>query len=137
MRVRLHSSLPHQGRTRLWRRVVQRGWRSAPLMVATIAAILGLIALARQQSTAPPPISIEPAEHPTTSQPLLIDLNLASQTELETLPGIGRKRAADMVAARRRQPFGSLTDLVERNLIRPDELAPIAERATVYVDQSP
>lgn len=41
----------------------------------------------------------------------LVSINTASATELDTLPGIGQKRAADIVANR---PYGSLEELLTR-----------------------
>jgi competence ComEA-like helix-hairpin-helix protein len=41
----------------------------------------------------------------------LVNLNTASQTELETLPGVGPKLAERIMAARKQQPFTSLDDV--------------------------
>lgn len=43
-----------------------------------------------------------------------ISLNTASASELETLAGIGEKRAQDIIAGR---PYSGLDDVVERNVI--------------------
>jgi competence protein ComEA len=40
-----------------------------------------------------------------------VAVNLASEEELRSLPGIGPKRAAQIVAARERRPFRSAADL--------------------------
>lgn len=40
-----------------------------------------------------------------------VNLNTASQQELESLPGVGPKLAEQIVQARQRQPFSSLSDL--------------------------
>ncbi len=59
----------------------------------------------------------------------LVDLNTASQAELEALPGIGETRAADIVRSRSTQgPFASPEDLLSRDLIPQsvyDEIAPL------------
>jgi competence protein ComEA len=60
-----------------------------------------------------------------------IDLNRASATELTRLPGIGEKRALAIVAARTRQPFRKLEDVLAVKGIGPAWLAKV--RANVVV----
>jgi competence protein ComEA len=48
------------------------------------------------------------------SESVKISINSASLDELDSLPGIGPKRAADIVAAR---PFSQITDLYEKEII--------------------
>lgn len=43
-----------------------------------------------------------------------ININTASQKELETLPGIGAKRAADIIAGR---PYATASELLDREII--------------------
>jgi comEA protein len=47
----------------------------------------------------------------SVSSDKLINLNTATQTELETLPGVGPKLAQKIIETRNQQPFTSLEDL--------------------------
>ena len=47
----------------------------------------------------------------------LLDLNRATQQQLEALPGIGATRASAILAARAQAPFRNTDELVERGLI--------------------
>lgn len=105
----------------------------APLVLAVIAALAGLAAIADQQLKADPPLIVTSVDLPTTAAPSLIDLNTATAAELATLPGVGETRARAIVLSRERARFTSLADLVDRGILRPTQLAAIAEQAAVYV----
>lgn len=65
------------------------------------------------------------------SQPPLIDINTASQSELETLPGIGEVRASAIIHSREIDGlFGSVEDLRDREIIPDSVFEDIADLIT-------
>ena len=61
----------------------------------------------------------------------LIDLNRASQSELETLPGIGPVTAASIISYREQMPFQSVEELEQVSGIGPKRLEAVRDMVTV------
>jgi competence protein ComEA len=61
----------------------------------------------------------------------LVNLNRASQSELEALPGIGPVTAERIIAARAERPFATLDELVTREVLTARQLEQIADLVTV------
>lgn len=66
-------------------------------------------AVKKQESECPQITEAIDKNIPSTGQ--LINLNTASQAELETLPGVGPKLAREIIATREEKPFTSLEDI--------------------------
>ncbi|MGE3855996.1 MAG: SLBB domain-containing protein [Dehalococcoidia bacterium] len=67
--------------------------------------------------------------------PRLLDLNRATQAQLEALPGIGPARATAILAARARAPFASTDELVERGLVSASVYAQLRDLIGVAVGE--
>jgi competence protein ComEA len=61
----------------------------------------------------------------------LIDINTATQTELESLPGIGPAYAAAIITYRTRQPFRRIEDVLAVRGIGEKRLEDIRDLITV------
>ncbi|MCF6285096.1 MAG: ComEA family DNA-binding protein, partial [Candidatus Hydrogenedentes bacterium] len=75
----------------------------------------------------------EPASSSATSSATggLIDINTASQSQLESLPGIGPVTAKKIIAHREVQPFSTPGDLENVSGIGPAKMASVRSLITV------
>jgi competence protein ComEA len=60
-----------------------------------------------------------------------VNLNRASQSELEALPGIGPVTAQKIIDARAERPFATLDELVTREVLTARQLEQIADLVTL------
>jgi competence protein ComEA len=76
------------------------------------------------------PMRAQPAAslHPSTNQIAKVNLNTATQAELEKLPGIGPKRAEAIIAAR---PFRQVEDLRKIRGLSRAQLQELKDQVTV------
>jgi competence protein ComEA len=79
----------------------------------------------------PPEHVIAPASQGAGGTAGLIDLNSATQTELESLPGIGPVTAGKIIAAREEQPFTNVDELRGRGLVGEKTFASLSALVTV------
>ncbi len=108
-----------------------------PAAALAFAALVGLITLAVQPTSgSSTPLIFAPNDRPAalaldSDAPRTIDLNHASQAELETLPAIGPGRALNIIEARRDAPIRSLDDSVQRGLMSRTTAAKLTELVSV------
>lgn len=58
--------------------------------------------------------STRPAPAPATTQSALVDINSASEAELDALPGVGKTRAEAIIKNR---PYSGKDDLLSRHIL--------------------
>ncbi|MCT7948679.1 phospholipase D-like domain-containing protein [Ancylothrix sp. C2] len=72
----------------------------------------------------------QPLQTKNSQNTALINLNTATQKEIETLPGVGPKLAQQIIIARQQKPFTSLQDLDQIPGVGPKLLEKIQHRVT-------
>lgn len=98
--------------------------------LAAAAAALNLAAtLVDGQQIVVPVLGGEPASGGGDGG--LLNLNRATQAELEALPGIGPVTAGKIIAAREERPFATLEELVSRDVLTTRQLEAIADLVAV------
>jgi competence protein ComEA len=81
-----------------------------------------------KQTQQPEPVGSTSPETPPTAKPAkatsggLININTATQAELESLPGIGPVTAQKIIAYRQSTPFQTIDDLENVNGIGPSKM---------------
>lgn len=83
-----------------------------------------------QRIYVPRPGEAVPAGSPGSDAQAKIDLNRATATELEALPGIGPTTAARIVRSRGRHPFARIEELQTRGLVTARVFADIKDLVT-------
>lgn len=94
-------------------------------LIGAFAAILALPAAAQTTQTSPtkPGTSVTAPTPTTTARPApatgsaLVDINSASEEDLDALPGIGKARAAAIIKGR---PYKGKDDLLNKHILQPN-----------------
>lgn len=95
------------------------------LLLAMALAAAPLPALAKTT----PAAKVTTATTQTTAKTKLLDLNTASDADLQQLPGIGPVMAAKIVKGR---PYKSKDELVRRKIIPPSAYGPIKDKIIAH-----
>lgn len=117
--------------------IAAAGGYSPQVDIAAAAAALNLAARVEDGQKIHVPARGEEQTLPGNATPApggatgLIDVNHASSTELESLPGIGPVTAGKIIAAREQQPFASIDELDTRDVVGPSTLEQIRDLITV------
>ncbi len=73
-----------------------------------------------------------PGDSPDSAQPKLVNINTATQAELETLPGVGQATASAIISFREQgQGFGRIEDLMQVPGIKEAKFAKVKDFITV------
>jgi competence protein ComEA len=83
----------------------------------------------RDDAASGPPVS--PAGSPGSNGGALVDLNRATQSELEELPGIGPATAGKIIAAREEAPFSAIEELRSRGVLGEKTFEKLRDLVTV------
>jgi competence protein ComEA len=98
-----------------------------PMVTVGGAKPAGTTPVAKAPSPRPTPVGAAPASGP-------VDLNTASETSLESLPGVGPATAKAIIAGR---PFANVDDLAKVKGIGPAKLAAMRAQVTVSSARTP